>query len=268
MGHYSRRRMVIIGGFPRSGTTLLRNLLASHPEFAVTMEFYNFVGLGDNTLAYSRRILRHWWNNRTRSFLVQGKDEGKPGYVVKSHAFVARYLVEINRQRSEPVSVSTIERALQKTFPSKRVFGDKFPWYVFDLDNLVKIEGLVPIIIYRDCRDVTSSFLAQVHGKWRGMLFVKELDSAAKIVPKWVSAIENMERHRDKLHVIRYRDLIQNTENELMALAGLLNVDVRGFPKEMVRSDRLGKHQEGLTDKERAIVMDIAGPTMKRLGYV
>jgi hypothetical protein len=260
---------LIIGGCPRSGTTLLRNLCHAHPDIAVTMEFRNFNNLGQPYERYARRLLKSWWlNDRHRSFLVQGSEERRLRFVLQSHGFVVRYLFAVHRNQRGPVDVATVEAALRSCFPTARVVGDKYPDYAFRLDELAGLDGLLCVIVYRDGRDVVSSILRMVHTDWRNRPFTKTLDTAEKAAKRWVHAIDLMERHADKLHIVRYEEFANKPEKGLKSLGDYLGVDPAGFPKEMIYDGSVGKHGSGLSDKELAAVMDIAGPTLARLGYI
>jgi hypothetical protein len=46
-----------------------------------------------------------------------------------------------------------------------------------------------------------------------------------------------------------------------------LAVEPQGFPGKRARDTSIGKYQSGLSAEELATVLDIAGPTMARLGY-
>ena len=43
--------------------------------------------------------------------------------------------------------------------------------------------------------------------------------------------MEIMERHKDKIHIIRYEDLLREPRREFEALALWLEVDSSGFPR-------------------------------------
>ncbi|HWP93464.1 MAG TPA: hypothetical protein VNN20_14825 [Thermodesulfobacteriota bacterium] len=47
-----------------------------------------------------------------------------------------------------------------------------------------------------------------------------------------------------------------------------MGVDPAGFSTKMVQNTSIGRYKRELTDEELATVMEIAGPTMKRLGYI
>jgi hypothetical protein len=259
---------LIIAGHIRSGTTLLRNLCHSHPDISVTMEFENYLGLGSSYRRYANRVLRKWWRDRHRSFLVQGENETRWRPVLTSHIFVARYLFELNRYCGNGIDVSAIEATLKAIFPKVSVVGDKMPYYVFQLEKLIQVNQLICIVIYRDCRDVVNSTLRMVRTNWYGRSFTAKYNTAGKVAKSWVKAIEAMEHYAEKIYIIRYEDLIQAPEREIQRLSAPLGVDSEGFPKGMIRKNSVGRHKGRLSEEELSEVMDIAGPTLTRLGYL
>jgi hypothetical protein len=258
---------LVIAGHIRSGTTLLRNLCHAHPEIAVTMEFGCFRGLGTPSRDYTRRLLHRCWRRRFHSFLIQGKEETRWKNRLASYGFVARFLYALN-QGSNTVDAGVVESALCRGLSTSGLVGDKDPDYTFLLDELADIEGLVRIMIYRDCRDVTRSVLERISAEWRDKPYAPSWDSVEKIAVKWVDAIDRMERHRDKLLVVRYEDLVREPEPTFVLLGKTLGVDPAGFARRMVFDTSIGKHKGELAEKDLATLLDIAGPAMSRLGYL
>jgi len=257
---------VIIGGHQRSGTTILAKVLARHPQVGLTVEFDNFQGLNQPLRENIRLILKRWRTVRLRNDFLPPSMLKRANFV-RNHAFIPVYLLGLLRSNRDNVELPAIEGALRPLFPHARVVGDKYPDYVFQLSRLSRAEDLQCIIIYRDCRDVTSSALVQSRTKWRDTHFVQYFDTAEKVAARWVRAIEMMERHRARVYAIRYEDLVRDPKRELGALAARLSIDPAGFPANWLREDRVGKHMRGLTADELATVMHVAGPTLERLGY-
>jgi hypothetical protein len=169
----------------------------------------------------------------------------------------------------EPIDVQIIEAALKRFFPESSILGDKWPHYMFLMDKFVNADNLLQcLVIYRDCRDVTSSFLKQARTVWRQQDWVNDLNTAEKIARHWVEGIRLMERHAAQLHIVRYEDLIDNPKAVFASIGDWLGVDPAGFPTHEIKRSSLGKYKGGLTNEELATVMDIAGPTMAQLGYV
>jgi hypothetical protein len=73
--------------------------------------------------------------------------------------------------------------------------------------------------------------------------------------------------YKDKLHIIRYEDLIQQPHHEFEGLGRWLGVDPSGFSDKLIQDTSIGKYQKGLSEEEVATVMETAGATMTRYGY-
>lgn len=265
--------VLIIGGHPASGTTLLRHLCNNHPDITLTHEFGNFHYLGRPYKEYRYQLLKRLWNRGVleNRFLLWSPSNHLSPKVVKivgSHAFIARYFLELHRYHRNIVDLSIVRTVLKSIFPKAHIVGDKEPHYVFALDELARVNGLKRLIVYRDCRDIASSLLENSRTKWRNKIWIKDFNTAEKVAKQWVRAIEVMERNIDKLHTIRYEDLINQPDVELKTLGSWLGVDPTGFPKEIIRDTSIGKYNIGLSDKELATVMEVAGPTMSQFGYI
>jgi hypothetical protein len=248
---------LLIGGHARSGTSLLREVCDRHPQIRVTSEMGSFLPTNSSYRAHYNHVLRRLLANRY-SFSSSHHNV----------LFVTRYMFMVYRFCQQPIDCQAIEAVLRRIYPRATIVGDKWPDYVFQLEKLSTVDGLRLLIIYRDCRDVVSSTLKKARTDWRGRPFAKQVNSPEKIAVRWVRAIEAMERHQERLHLIRYEDLVRSPLGELQRLAKWLNVDPCGFPFRMIRDTSIGKHQNGLSFNESATVMDVAGPTMRRMRYV
>ena len=156
---------------------------------------------------------------------------------------------------------------LSKLLPNTPIVGDKFPGYFRKLPQLTQIDNACTLVIYRDCRDVVQSTLRKAQTDWHNKRWVRRLDSAEKVAHRWVQAIELMEQHRDKVHIIRYEELVTNPGSVLARLGVYLQVDPAGFDQTIVRSTSIGKHKSGLTHEQLTVIHQIAGETMQRVGY-
>jgi hypothetical protein len=259
--------VLLIGGHPRSGTTMLWWLCDKHPAMRVTNELGSFLVANQPYPAHSRHFVRRWLEVGNKWTFHSPKYE-KQWIAWRNFAFVARYVAKCYRFRRGLIDSAAIETVLRSMLPGAAIVGDKWPDYVFELDTLANMDGVRLVIIYRDCRDVVSSTLEQVRSNWQGMPFTKQLDSAEKIAARWVRAIELMELHCERLHMMRYESLVQEPLGEVEALGRWLNIDPRAFPIAGIRDTSIGKHTRTLSPEELAKVIDVAGPTLKRLGYL
>lgn len=253
-------KALIIAGHPRSGTTLLNRICNSHPDIIMTFEFRNFKGLNSTYHKYVKFLRKDWYRRRLINI---GHSKSKLKKRVESAIFLARYLIGLQRHRQKLISITIVTDILHSIFPSASIVGDKKPTYIFNLDKLARIEGLNRLVIYRDCRDVVRSAIEKAQTGWRKKTF----STATKAAWCWVKAIEIMERHADKIHTIRYEDLVSNTRPVLHDLGTWLGINPAGFRHRMIHTTSMGKYKHSLSDKQIEDIMKIAGPTMKRLGY-
>jgi hypothetical protein len=237
----------------------------------VTSEFGNYKFIGDPFPLYVRRTAR-----RIREINGRWRILGPTGqYSVRSRRVnhvanlrtAATHLLRLARHGGGPVTLSALVTEARKNRPETRVVGDKFPRYLFELDRFVELPELLRLVIYRDCRDVTNSYLGMIRSRWKPRPWVHDANTAEKIAQRWVRAIEIMERHADHLFVIRYEDLVGNPQSELKRLAEWLDVDPSGFNAKSVYDTSVGKYKRGLTGRELDDVLRVAGPALERLKY-
>jgi hypothetical protein len=261
----------------RSGTTILQRLCNAHPQMRVTDEFGNYAFLGDPFHRYAARTAAriHTIGGRWRIL-------GPPGYLssrlphdfgVRSRNHAANlqncavHLLRLARHCPVTVTLDRLVRADAHDNQELLVVGDKLPSYALMWDRLVPLPDLLRLVIYRDCRDVTSSFLRKVRTDWKRRPWARYVDTAEKVAIRWVRAIEDLESRAQSLHIMRYEDLVADPRAILDRLAGWLEVGPGGFDPGMVSATSVGKHLQGLTKKELEDVLRVAGPTMDRLNY-
>lgn len=263
--------LLFIGGHPRSGTTLLKNICTSHPEVHVTPEYRYLMGMGRPYRGYARHQRDYLRRKGVDTwFMISGGHtpvRRRVGWWGKQALFTARYLRALRTVAPDRVDAAAVDAALRHLYPDLRIVGDKYPGYCRRLESLVGREELSGILIYRDGRDVVSSALRMARTNWKGSRFAHKLDTPRKVAVRWVRAIEAMERHAGLIYTVRYEDLIQRPGSVLEALGDWLGVDPSEFRPPTIRAGSVGKYRVGLTQTELATVMAVAGPTMERLGY-
>src|SRR5574341_1371612 len=99
--------VLIIGGHMRSGTTLLRKLLNSHPEIAITSELNYFSGLGKTYEENFLILLKSLWGKTTNNNRMRLK------WHFRNYTFVARYLFKMRKYREGLIDVAAIESTLR-----------------------------------------------------------------------------------------------------------------------------------------------------------
>lgn len=260
--------ILMIGGHPRSGTTILQTLCDFHPEMAVTNEFGCFSFLGQSYSEYVSSIFDRWRR-------VQNKWAFDISYAglhkllnINNFRFALRHLYHFRKYYQGEVTTAALESTYRRMFAGARVVGDKWPHYLFQMGRHITEPELTRLVIYRDCRDVTSSFLVQARTNWKDTNWVGNVDTAGKIASKWVNGIEMMEKYADKLVILQYEAMMHEPERELRRVSEAIGVDPAGFPTDMINPGSIGKYKKGLTPEELETVMAVAGPTMARLGYL
>ncbi|MBV7340104.1 sulfotransferase [Chloroflexi bacterium TSY] len=259
--------LLLISGHSRSGTTLLQRLCNGHPDIATTLEFSNFIYVNRSYLQNVYHLLYKCWY--VKHYFWNPPPEQKPWHRSwQNFVFALRYLMHLGLcKKLRSVDFASAEKAFHACMPAVQIIGDKFGIYQRKLDLYKEVDNLAILIIYRDCRDVTQSVLKKVETDWRSRGFAKNMDTVEKIAKRWVKDIENMEQHANQIHIIRYEDLIRDPKREMVAVGEYLNVDPNSFPVDIVRGDSIGKYEQALSEEQLVVVMKIAGPTMKRLGY-
>ena len=259
---------LLVTGFQRSGTTFLMQLCHAHPQISLTFEtsIYQFVGY--SFPHYCKRILSRWYHTKNHYLYDNTKTSRKNLIMFNNLLFVSRFLIDLNVQREGKVNHEAITATLRKKYPKALIVGDKWPAYSIILNKLAPLSGLKLLVIYRDCRDVTSSALHMVRTVWHKQKWAENRDTAEKIAAAWVKRMEIMERNAAAIYPIRYEDLINQPRETMNGVGVWLNVDPQFFPIDLVKKGSIGKYKDVLSASELKSVMDIAGPTMTKLGYI
>jgi hypothetical protein len=256
---------LIIGGHPRSGTTILNRLCQTHPEIAMTGEFRSFLRLNVPYFTYVRSLRLDWY----RRGIVSHAGRNAPLRArLLSLGFLIAFLGRLATRASHRITSEDVAWALHGVFPTATLVGDKYPRYVFSLQSLANESNLKRVIIYRDGRDVVNSYLRMVATSWKNLRFVRENQpTASKVAKAWVRSIRDMERFADQLHIIRYEELCQSPRDVLDQLAAYLGVSPGGFKESKVHGSSVGRYAEGLTAQQIDDIVAVSGPTLEKLGY-
>lgn len=260
----SQLPLIFMGGCGRSGTTLLRELLNRHPK----------IFCGPETSMFG---IPFWPNNIAKMWNM---DET----AIKNSASKAKNIVEYADKfyRNHSHTVGKI-RAADKTPNNVRVIGKVLTWFPQSLF----------IHVIRDGRDVVCSLRNHP----------KEIIVNGKIVPnhinrpisecatRWLADTSSGLAYRShpRYFEVRYEDLVTKPEATLEALCEFIGED---FCKEMldpgaskadnmhagrlvnnqnskdkISTRSIGRWREGLSYKEKADFIDIAGELLISLNY-
>lgn len=255
-------KALLIGGHPRSGTTLLCRVMNSHPDVALTYEFRTFMGLNMRYRKSIAQLRRNWYKRSILDWRAR-----KTTGTIQETFLILRYLIHLYAYRQPTVGTATITQALNQIFPDKAFVGDKYPGYIFRLNRLVDEPDLQRIIIYRDCRDVAVSAIKMANTKWRTHKVKQNMNSADKVAARWLKAMQKMEEHEEYIHIIRYEDILSSPDEVMGRLAQRLALDPDGFKISNIRSDNSGKFKTTLTEADLADIDRIAGDMMRKYDY-
>ncbi len=259
----------IVGG-PRSGTTLLRNMLNRHPAIAICRETEFF----------------HWVYSRRRNFGCLS-DLDNRRRVVKE--YVATQRIQRMRVDLEALSRTLLDEAtsypamflsLMRFFANshgKRRCGEKTPHNGLITELLYEWYPDASVIhILRDPRDAVASMLRM---PWAP----KNVVSNTRL---WLSF--NLGAQRSSVNprylLVRYEELVSHPEVELHRICAFLGeeyspamlepnfdpaVNLFWFRRaeEPVTTERLGKWREELTVNQVALVEWVVGRHMQTFGY-
>src|SRR5437773_11128912 len=151
VGKHKRIPMPIIVGSPRSGTTLLRFMLDSHPELAIPPE-----------TGFLKRRPKRWWSRKSlREIFFRAVINYPspvpvwPDFEIPEEAFWEA-LTEIT-----PFTIAEGYRAFYRLYAArfgKSRWGDKTPLYCLDLNAIRRVLPEARFIhIIRDGRDAALS---------------------------------------------------------------------------------------------------------------
>ena len=299
---------LLLGGQPRSGTTLLSSILRATPGHFQAFELHPrkpsfVVGLDGR---YTRNIMKGLGlppeeydaivASVTREGLRTTMNLGAwtgPKEDVSAEELTGR---ETDRFEEELVARGELVRRLMAraaAIAGKRSWGFKILGDMRYADIYQKaFPGAVFLLLLRDPRDQVLSILELNKQRLaRGQrLFYAGLAEAAA---GWREAIAEsraaLRRHGLRFAETRYEDLVSDTDRELDRLGALLGLDLRagvdyrsdGFVEEhtkrfahhdnlrnSINASSVGKWRTALSAEEQAVVRSEVGPLMAELGYV
>jgi Flp pilus assembly protein TadD len=202
------RAHAFLMGFPRSGTTLLEQVLATHPDIATLEE---------------RPILVE----AAREFLTRDGD-------------VTR-LADVVGDLLEPYRDSYWKRVTEfGVDPAGKVFVDKNPLNTNRLPLIAKLFPAAKIIFaLRDPRDVVLSCFRRSFNMNASMYEFNSIEGAANY---YAAAMEAGQTYLEKLplqtHYIRYEDLVSDFEGTGRALCDFLSVEWNDKLKDFAQTAR------------------------------
>jgi hypothetical protein len=263
MNYISQSEPIVIGGCPRSGTTLARALIGSHPDIASIKKEFNLLIWITN-----KEILRNaldFSKEEIESILLKGND----------HIKTAENILKLYLKKNK-----------------KNVIAVKHPNHILIIDYLFKYFPEMKFIhIIRDGRDVACSL--RTHPKRKildnSIIPIETKNPFNWCVRRWVVALNLGEKWKNSKNYIeiRYEDLVNNTLREIKKVFDFLglkkisdsiilnyyksqndkkhiqNIEV-GKP---IYKDTIGRWRKDLNDHEKKIFKKLTGDLLIKYGY-
>jgi hypothetical protein len=259
----------IVGG-PRSGTTLMRNMLNRHPEIAICRETEFF----------------HWVYQRRRNFGslsdLRNRQSAVKQYLATQRVHRMRLDLQALEQTllQEAVSYPAMFLSLMRFFAQahgKRRCGEKTPHNGLIVEMLYQwYPDAVVIHMLRDPRDAVASMLRM---PWAPKNVVSNAYSWLRFNQgAWRS------RNRGKYMQVRYEELVTQPEPQLKRICEFAGEDFSPAmlvpnwdpsaelflfrrAEEPVTTERLGKWREELTPNQVGLIEWVVGNDMQTFGY-
>jgi hypothetical protein len=205
LDNYTGGNLVFIVGCPRSGTTYLQKLLASHPRVHSGWESYVFAW-------YLGPVLRNW-DQKERLSAPNGKMRR-----IGLHSYMEEQ--EFHRHLKQLI------KSMMKDTQEGDIFLEKTPRHSLWIPEIIRLLPDARFInIIRDGRDVVASILAA--SKSWGEELSHHTYSAARLWAKYVRAVERSRElvPKDNFYEIRYEDLRRDALGSLISLSRFLKLD-------------------------------------------
>jgi hypothetical protein len=273
----AKDRPVFVGGCPRSGTTLLGQMLHAHPMLAMPPEtrfvvesFRRRAKFGDLRDEANRVAVAEWIVDRKKSRFKDMK--------------LDRDRV-VERIRSAPPTIGSLSGAVLEEFAEVHGasrWGDKRPLHVQLLRILFRLYPDMQFIhLIRDARGTTASLKKL---GWWGWGAPEALDRWRRAIEAGIAAREYL--GPDQYIELRYEDLVDNPVDELHRLAEFLRIPYtekmlahyETGPKlidkpyherlaEPVNAAAVERWRTDLEPEELALVEAKVGPLLDEFGY-
>ncbi len=265
----------IIIGRGRSGTTLLSKILNSNPSISIPGELFIIINLFNKY--YAKEINKKIIKNFTTDVFFEKRLKNKNFSKIE----LEKYLIQKSPKNYEDLCLATYENlAIQQGKKNIKLLGDKHSYYSLFIANILEIFDNVKFIhIVRDYRDNVLSYknvnfdmnnLYALAYRWK--FFNKKILKYSKIYP-------------DKFLLLKYENLISNSEKEIKQICKFLNID---FTPDMLEfhlnksenlsfwhknlnsklnSDNINKWEKELNKKQIDKIDFICNDVANKLGY-
>lgn len=265
-------RPIFIVGCARSGTTLLRSMLTSHPNIAIPPETH-----------FIPRLVGHFGHGPWSQQYV--KTKVLPFLASTKHFWDLQIPLRLFRDRItsyEEITAAEFFHVMfsvyANIFGNKSRWGDKTPPYIHHIPLLLRLYPQAQFIhIIRDGRDVT---LSMQNARWGG----GSIPAAALIWREYVQAglVAKTYLPKDQYYETKYETLVDNPVSTLTHICTFLgeeyidemltyhqhNIpDTKPVPLGPMTTTRSQEWKKKMSVEQCAIVDLLAGTLLEAVGY-
>ena len=221
-GDVMKNDPIFIGGMQRSGTSLMRAIVGSHPDIAIfewdlplwTYFFDRFRNLDlTNSVPLAELIDEIFSHEKIKA----------------CHVTLNRSAVEmrISEQADRDITCGLVFKCFLEEYAhriGKPRWGLKTPHNEFYADKIFTAYPNARMVqMIRDPRDVAVSYKSYNNGSW--------YYSPKAHIDKWKKSIElsqeNSYRYKGRYLCVRYEDLVKNPEKTIRGVCGTLDIEFR-----------------------------------------
>lgn len=283
---------IFIIGNPRSGTTLLRLILDSHPELVVPPECGFLV----------------WWRSKYKDWSVEdSRSKKKLDAVLKDFrtskkmetweldfAALSTYILERMPKNYGELGACLYEFYSLKINGEVLRWGDKNNFYIKEIPTIHLIHPEAQFLfITRDGRDVACSYRELNRRDIQSRYAPRLPDDICEIAQEWATnnrkALQDLGKDEIRRHWVRYEDLVSEPEDAVRSICEFLGVEFfhrqldffksssSGEPKEFlqwkenirkpIQTTSVGRYKDELTEDQIMRFQEKAGAMLKALGY-
>lgn len=279
---------IFIVGCPRSGTTLLRLMLDSHPSISIPEE----TGLFFFLYSYSGRQRWRFSSPSDRKSLFERMERSPNLQRAFGQDLVLDVINTLKMKKSlteKMIIDSLFEAYVRQT--GKTVWGEKTPTHFYYINDILKLYPQAAIIcLIRDPRAVFASRkrYAQTKKGTEGY-YPWMSENPEKVLMMWLDCYENVMKWKDRIFFIKYEELVLSPEAVLKDLTeSFLNVpyspemleyyktaedrlanipDCHKFAAQRITPANANRWRSELTPEEIERVESILHRQMKEFGY-
>lgn len=252
---YYLNRPVFISGFHKSGTTLLLSLLDGHPQLVVFPEelhfFKNVLFERDKAKAIRKKtgfkMFLSNWDHQTWSQGVANFRDGYPEFDGNKLNQLVDEALRIHKSDKDLLlllikafaEVDNVDPTGKLHWVSKTPRDEIF----FPVMRKMFGKDFKLVYIVRDPRDVYHSISKrkEIEGK-QSIRSPRGLITFSVYWQTQVNRVLHYQKKYENICILRFEDLLTNTENTLKELCQFLQID---YSKELLQSTRHGKFWEG-----------------------